>query len=98
MTCQARPQSGECFGEFPPRHLQDETSQYPMIIPSPVAAYNSVYSEEYIAKKAADMGGLKLSNELSDEAVLLLSSIENDEWATTLEQFLFDLQCLHYHY
>ena len=28
-----------------------------MIIPSPAAAYNSVYSESYLAKKAADGGG-----------------------------------------
>lgn len=53
LTAQARPQDGECFGEFPPRKDMEKISYLPMIIPSPVAAYNSVYSNDYLLTNAS---------------------------------------------
>eukprot|EP01062_Namystynia_karyoxenos_P077737 TRINITY_DN7883_c0_g1_i1.p1 TRINITY_DN7883_c0_g1~~TRINITY_DN7883_c0_g1_i1.p1 ORF type:complete len:725 (+),score=264.83 TRINITY_DN7883_c0_g1_i1:84-2258(+) len=52
-TCQARPQDGECFGEFPPRGRLTEFTKFPVHIPSPTPGYHSTYSPEHLAAKAA---------------------------------------------
>ena len=57
LTAQARPQDGECFGEFAPRWMMDKVTSAPMVIPSPVAAYNAVYPEEFLLKASREMKG-----------------------------------------
>merc|ERR1712038_2193552 len=77
--------------------MQDECSQFPMIIPSAVAAYNSVYNEDHLLKKGATLGsGLgsqDLANNITEDALLLLSSISSDRmcgYATCLLEYLVD--------
>ncbi|KAL9182185.1 hypothetical protein ACHAXT_012837 [Thalassiosira profunda] len=50
MTCQARPQDAECFGEFPPRKTMGDFSVYPVIIPSSTPSYDTSYQKEYLEK------------------------------------------------
>jgi len=52
LSCQARPQDGECFGEVPPRAQMDKYTKFPMIIPSPVAAYNATYLLDHLRCQA----------------------------------------------
>merc|ERR1711865_310462 len=48
----ARPQEGEIFGEFPVRKELKNYTKYPVLIPSPTAAYNCHYTAEHLATAA----------------------------------------------
>jgi hypothetical protein len=50
LTCQARPQEGEVFGEFPVRRDLAKYTRYPVVVPSPTPAYNCHYEEKYLKK------------------------------------------------
>lgn len=52
LTCQARPQDGEIFGEFPPRKQLTKYTRFPVTVPSSTAGYNAEYSEAYLTEKA----------------------------------------------
>jgi len=52
FTCQARPQEGEIFGEFPVRRDLAKYTRYPVIVPSPTPAYNTHYVPSYLAGRA----------------------------------------------
>ena len=54
LTCQARPQEGEIFGEFPVRKDLRQYSKFPVVVPSPTAAYNATYREEYLLRKRGE--------------------------------------------
>mmetsp|Transcript_442 Transcript_442/g.912 ORF Transcript_442/g.912 Transcript_442/m.912 type:complete len:736 (+) Transcript_442:126-2333(+) len=54
LSCQARPQEGECFGEFAPRSELLLHSRFPVVIPSPTPAYNSAYTPSFLTKTAQD--------------------------------------------
>ena len=41
LSCQARPQDGECFGELPPRAQLSAHTRFPMLVPTPTASYNA---------------------------------------------------------
>lgn len=53
LTCQARPQEGEIFGEFPVRRNLADFTRYPVLIPSPTAAYNCTYEAAHLEAAAA---------------------------------------------
>ena len=53
LTCQAQPQNGEIFGEFPPRRQLAEFTRFPVIVPSATAGYCAEYTEQHLAAAAA---------------------------------------------
>jgi len=54
LTCQARPQDGEIFGEFPPRHELAKYTHLPVVIPSSTPGYNTVYTDHYLKTTSTD--------------------------------------------
>mmetsp|Transcript_1115 Transcript_1115/g.2396 ORF Transcript_1115/g.2396 Transcript_1115/m.2396 type:complete len:727 (+) Transcript_1115:325-2505(+) len=89
LTAQARPQDGEVFGEFPPRRSLTELTQAPMVVPSPVAAYNAVYADAFLLKKGRE-SPLK---GVCKEAVQLWGMIEDPRvkgYAAAILEYLVD--------
>merc|ERR1740121_2195594 len=68
LTAQARPQDGECFGEFPPRSQLEKFTHLPVIIPSATPGYNAEYTSDALASSASGPypAGLEYCPEIFD--------------------------------
>jgi len=55
LTCQARPQQCETFGEFPPRKRLHEFSDFPVIIPSSTPGYFTQYTDEHLINSSTSV-------------------------------------------
>jgi len=66
LTAQARPEDGECFGEFPPRAQLEEFTHLPVIIPSSTPGYNTYYTQDNLVQtsKASYPAGLEYCNDV----------------------------------
>lgn len=73
LTCQARPQEGEIFGELPPRNSLDQNTTFPVIIPSSNPSYGAVYSNDYLQTR-----GAVLSDYIIKSTKSLLEAIQDD--------------------
>jgi len=87
LTCQARPQEAECFGEFPPRSTMNDYTIFPVIVPSSNPSYDANYSEEYLR----DRGSAPLSEYIIKSTRVLLEEIQEDKvrgYCTLLIEYL----------
>ena len=67
MTCQARPQDAECFGEFPPRKTMGDYTCFPVVIPSSTPSYDTCYQTEYLKTLTLDeLDGMKCPQFVKD--------------------------------
>eukprot|EP00980_Cylindrotheca_fusiformis_P026428 scaffold16150_cov112-Cylindrotheca_fusiformis.AAC.7 len=85
LTCQARPQEGEIFGEFPPRRSLNKYTKYPVIVPSSTPGYDSSYSDSFLREQSM--------KELNDEVRAFLADIEDSlvrGYCVTLMEYLVD--------
>ncbi|KAG7356989.1 hypothetical protein IV203_001677 [Nitzschia inconspicua] len=85
LTCQARPQEGEVFGEFPPRRLLNRFTKFPVVVPSSTPSYDAIYTENYLLQQA--------QFQAPGEVGSFLGALSNDlvkGYCVTLYQYLLD--------
>lgn len=86
LTCQARPQEGEVFGEFPPRKSLGEYTKYPVVVPSSTPSYDSTYTADYLKS-------VSLSDAVSKGVEKFIKSVDDKTvrgYCTELVNYLVD--------
>ena len=87
LTCQARPQDAEVFGEFPPRRDLSRYTRFPVIVPSPTPAYDSSYTLDHLRAKSTQ----KISHSPQIQAIVdAVSNTEMKGYCTLLWKYLVD--------
>lgn len=85
LTCQARPQEGEIFGEFPPRRLLNSHTKFPVVVPSSTPSYDASYTKEFLEEQGQMQAGGKVGSFLKD-----LSDEKIKGYCIILYQYLLD--------
>lgn len=85
LTCQARPQEAEVFGEFPPRRELPKYTKYPVVVPSSTPGYDSAYTESFLKQQAAKAKSGRVGDFLGD---IVDGSIKG--YCVTLLEYLED--------
>mmetsp|Transcript_19983 Transcript_19983/g.49720 ORF Transcript_19983/g.49720 Transcript_19983/m.49720 type:complete len:727 (+) Transcript_19983:44-2224(+) len=85
LTCQARPQEGEIFGEFPPRRFLNQHTKFPVVVPSSTPSYDASYTNEYLEQQGKMQAGGKVGSFLQD-----LSDSKIKGYCILLYQYLLD--------
>lgn len=89
LTCQARPQEAEVFGEFPPRRELSKYTKYPVVVPSSTPGYDSAYTDSFLKQQAAKSQSSSLGNSIG----AFLNDISDDlvkGYCVTLLEYLKD--------
>jgi len=93
LTAQARPQDGECFGEFPPRRQLEAVTAFPVIIPSSTPGYNTAYTPSFLRGHGAvpvQQWGLPSGLEACQELLGLCTGGEQRGYCRVLLDYLMD--------
>jgi len=64
LSCQARPQEAEVFGEFAPRREVDKFTKFPVVVPTPTPGYHTEYSSSLLSQQAKEAPKNPLAQEL----------------------------------
>jgi hypothetical protein len=86
LTCQARPQDGECFGEFPPRNTMHQYTNFPVIIPSSNPSYDTTYKEEYLQSRGQDVS--EYMNKSTKNLLLAITNNSTRGYCVLLIEYL----------
>ena len=67
LTCQARPQEGEIFGEVPPRNEMAKYTKFPVYVPSSNPSYDTTYQSDFLRQQSVGTTWIKSSANLVEE-------------------------------